>query len=125
MSERLTVSLEDGIPDKLRTLAGGERKVGAYLSDVVAWLWANREKLDAYSPSSINVEKGEEIEKQIYSLSQSYNKLQRQIDSIEAIARTVLEASDTLDEETKAAIRQSLIAQGLLVPQQDSSQNDT
>ena len=47
MSERLTVSLEDGIPDKLRTLAGGERKVGAYLSDVVAWLWEYRESLQA------------------------------------------------------------------------------
>ena len=47
MAERLTVSLEDGIPDKLRTLAGGERKVGAYLSDVVAWLWEQREVLDS------------------------------------------------------------------------------
>ena len=45
MSERLTVSLEDGIPDKLRTLAGGQRKVGAYLSDVISWLWYHREQL--------------------------------------------------------------------------------
>lgn len=46
MSERLTVSLEDGIPDKLRTLAGGERKVGAYLSGVVEWLYYHREQLE-------------------------------------------------------------------------------
>ena len=46
MAERLTVSLEDGIPDKLRTLAGGERKVGAYLSQLVAWLWEYREALE-------------------------------------------------------------------------------
>lgn len=45
MSERLTASLEDGTLEKLRTLAGGERKVGAYLSDVVAWLWYHREQL--------------------------------------------------------------------------------
>lgn len=47
MSERLTASLEDGTLEKLRTLAGGERKVGAYLSDVVAWLWEYREALQA------------------------------------------------------------------------------
>ncbi len=47
MSERLTASLEDGTLERLRTLAGGERKVGAYLSDVVAWLWGYREALQA------------------------------------------------------------------------------
>ena len=46
MSERLTASLEDGTLDKLRTLAGGERKVGAYLSDVAQWLWYHREQLE-------------------------------------------------------------------------------
>ncbi len=38
MSERLTVSLDDGILEKLRTLAGGERKVGEYLSRLIATL---------------------------------------------------------------------------------------
>lgn len=52
MSERLTVSLEDGIPDKLRTLAGGERKVGAYLSGVVEWLFYHREQLETAPLSS-------------------------------------------------------------------------
>jgi formate dehydrogenase maturation protein FdhE len=45
MAERLTVSLEDGSVERLRALAGGERKVGAYLSQVTAWLWANRDEL--------------------------------------------------------------------------------
>lgn len=39
MTERLTVALEDGSIEKLRELAGGPRKVGAYLSAVTAWLW--------------------------------------------------------------------------------------
>lgn len=43
MSERLTASLEDGTLEKLRELAGGERKVGAYLSDVVRFLAAYEE----------------------------------------------------------------------------------
>lgn len=47
MSERLTVSLEDGTLEQLRTLAGGQRKVGAYLSQLVAWLWDSKEDLDA------------------------------------------------------------------------------
>ena len=46
MTERLNTALEDGTLDKLRTLAGGQRKVGAYLSDVVAWLWEYREALE-------------------------------------------------------------------------------
>lgn len=124
MSERLTVSLEDGIPDKLRQLAGGERKVGAYLSGVVAWLWANKEKLDAYNPSSINVEKGEEIEEQIHTLFQSYNEINRKIDSLETFVKFATEAIATQDEDKMAAVRQSLIQQGLLTPQEHSSQND-
>lgn len=46
MSERLTTQLEDGSIDKLREMAGGERKVGAFLSDVVAWLWEHKETLE-------------------------------------------------------------------------------
>lgn len=117
MSERLTASLEDGTLEKLRTLAGGERKVGAYLSSVVSWLWANKDKLDAYSPSSINVEKGEEIERRIDRLYLEFSELQRKIDGI---ANATLEEIATLSEDEKAAIRQRLLA----TPQQDSSQND-
>jgi hypothetical protein len=41
--EHLSTSVTDGTIDKLRELAGGQRKVGAYLSSVVEWLWWNRE----------------------------------------------------------------------------------
>ncbi len=41
---RLTVSVEDETVERLRTLAGGERKVGSYLDSVVAWLWTLRDE---------------------------------------------------------------------------------
>ena len=50
MAERLTVSLEDGTLEKLRQMAGGQRKVGAFLSDAVALLWDSREALEALGP---------------------------------------------------------------------------
>lgn len=43
--ERLTVALPDGSIERLRTLAGGERKIGGYLAPVVAWLWRHKEAL--------------------------------------------------------------------------------
>lgn len=43
--EHLSVSVVDGTQGQLRQLAGSRRKVGAYLSDVVAWLWLHRETL--------------------------------------------------------------------------------
>lgn len=51
MSERLTVALEDGTKELLVQLAGGERKVGAYLSALIRDVHEHRlvdaEKLDA------------------------------------------------------------------------------
>lgn len=47
MPDRLTTQLDDGNLERLRILAGGERKVGAYLSEVTAWLWAHKEVLEA------------------------------------------------------------------------------
>lgn len=46
MPERLTVQLEDGSVARLREMAGGERKVGAFLSMVTAWLYAQREHVE-------------------------------------------------------------------------------
>ena len=34
--ERLNLTLEDGTKEKLARLAGGERRIGGYLSDLVA-----------------------------------------------------------------------------------------
>ena len=41
---RLTVSVEDETVERLRELAGGERKVGEYLNSVVTWLWTLRDE---------------------------------------------------------------------------------
>ncbi len=46
MPDRLTTQLDDGSLEHLRELAGGERKVGAFLSGVVAWLWQNKAQLE-------------------------------------------------------------------------------
>lgn len=43
--ERLTVALQDGQTAQLRKLAGGERKVGRLLDNVIQWLWLHRETL--------------------------------------------------------------------------------
>lgn len=45
MPERLTTQLEDGTIEKLRELAGGERKVGAFLTEVITWLYMYRDRL--------------------------------------------------------------------------------
>lgn len=44
--ERLTTGLDDGSIEKLRELAGGERRVGRFLSQVVTWLWHQKEQLE-------------------------------------------------------------------------------
>jgi hypothetical protein len=38
---RLTVRVNDETVERLRTLAGGERKIGAMLDDVTTWLWSS------------------------------------------------------------------------------------
>lgn len=51
--ERLTISVDDNVVVTLRQLAGGERKVGAYLSSVVTWLAdAQRQQVLAETPLS-------------------------------------------------------------------------
>ena len=40
MSERLTVVLEDGVPEMLVKLAGGPRRQGGYLTRVIKALYA-------------------------------------------------------------------------------------
>ena len=98
MSERLTASLEDGTLEKLRTLAGGERKVGAYLSDVVAWLWEYREALQARPLSGMALVHSEWImtpEEQQLALTQrdriaaALEDLQRRMSELEAQAKDV------------------------------------
>lgn len=45
MADRLTAQLNESSVERLRTLAGGERKVGAFLVDVTTLLWEQREIL--------------------------------------------------------------------------------
>ena len=146
MSDRLNTVLEDGRLEQLRIMAGGQRKVGAYLSDVIAWLWYHREQLQTAPLSDFapilqewiprftpltpeeqaqQAEETARLNAELGQWRQRMDDLQRQVDSMQAIAQATLEASAVLSEDAKAAIRQSLIQQGLLVPQQDSSQNDT
>ena len=47
MSERLNLAVDDGIGDMLSRLAGGERKRGSYLSDLVRGLAATQGRPDA------------------------------------------------------------------------------
>jgi hypothetical protein len=41
MTERLTVSVKEGIGDKLKELAGSSRKQGDYLSGLIQAVWEN------------------------------------------------------------------------------------
>ena len=120
MPERMTVSLEDGTAERLRTLAGGERKVGAYLSDVVAWLWQYREALQARPLSGMALVHSEWImtpEEQQLALTQrdriaaALEDLQRRMSELEAQAKDVAavqerrlsEAEEQLGLSTHAA----------------------
>ena len=48
MSERLTVSLEDGSVERLRQLAGGQRKVGTFLSGAIQFLFAHAQLIKSH-----------------------------------------------------------------------------
>ena len=41
------MALEDGTVEKVRELSGGERRVGGFLSDLIAGAWLHRETLGA------------------------------------------------------------------------------
>ena len=87
MAERLTVALEDGDVTRLRELAGGERKVGAYLHSVIEWLWFNRDALagaDIAQFAPMTPARQQEIERQmeqIETLMRSLEAAQRETDA--------------------------------------------
>ena len=85
--DRLTVQLEDGRGAQLRTLAGGERKVGAYLSDVIDWLWFNRDTLagaDIMQFAPMTPERQQEVEQRMEQHAQSLAQLGARQSAIEA-----------------------------------------
>ena len=47
MGERLNLSVADGVGAKLAALAGGERKIGAWLSDLAIALYDQQQPLSA------------------------------------------------------------------------------
>lgn len=59
MSERLTVVLEDGVPEMLVKLAGGPRRQGEYLTRVIKALYAGE----------MAVHEGAEVEQMRLALS--------------------------------------------------------
>ena len=125
MSERLTASLEDGTLERLRTLAGGERKVGAYLSDVVAWLWDYREALQARPLSGMALVHSEWImtpEEQQQALERQA-RIDAQLESMWAQIeeqRAYLEKLGARIDVHGQAIQEARLE----AQQQDSSQND-
>ena len=101
---RLTVSVEDETVERLRELAGGERKVGEYLNSVVTWLWTLRDEsgqtpLRDYSLRSVS------------DVNSQLDTLRARVDATEDAMRQILER-----------VAQSV---SMLQAQEDSSQNDT
>lgn len=134
MSERLTVSLEDGIPEKLRELAGGQRKVGAYLSDVVSWLWRHKEILasedgfrDLFVARRLELDDLpqtalREIQENFEARTAETAALVAQAQTLMAEFQTRLEALEASSPE--AAKMAEVFRAKLGAPQQDSSDND-
>jgi hypothetical protein len=63
VKERFGVAVEEGTTAKLRQLAGGERKIGSYLTAVVDWLWLNRENWERHELREFKAMLPEEIER--------------------------------------------------------------
>lgn len=85
MAERLTVQLEDGSVARLREMAGGERKVGAFLSMVTAWLYAQREHVDMANLSSYAIHGTAERETPEESLDVLLLAIGKRISHVEAM----------------------------------------
>ena len=130
MAERLTASLEDGTLEKLRELAGGERKVGAYLSQLVALLWPHREELKDFQlrdlalvPTewiphiTMSPEEQRQQQEDLQKLQQDYIALRQSTNEIQRSYR-----------ELNARMEALAAARGVdwysLPTQEDSSSND-
>ena len=81
--ERLTTKLEDGSIEILRELAGGERKVGAYLSQLTVWLWTHQEQLESAPLSDFTLIKRADL-KLVLELQEGtdYEALTKQIHTL-------------------------------------------
>ena len=55
MSERVTLSLDDGVSDMLAVLAGGERKRGRWISEVVRAAYENRQTAESSDVNTLRL----------------------------------------------------------------------
>lgn len=121
--ERLTASLEDGTLERLRTLAGGERKVGAYLSQVVAWLWDSKEDIDAAGLSGCVIVPREKISRFLGTDPETaWQRIESAIQKLEAEAQQ--EARAMRDAYAQLMVRTAQLEKQLEAQQEHSSQND-
>ena len=134
MSERLTASLEDGTLEKLRELAGGERKVGVYLSQLVAWLlWPHKEELDAAGPVGCVILRKDKLKnipdaeaqamwRATQQLQAESDRLMAELETVKAEARQ--QAQALRDVYARLMVRVVQLEQSSLPTQEDSSSND-
>lgn len=119
MSERLTVSLEDGSIERLRTLAGGERKVGQFLSGIVRFLVTYEELVSTENFQDLcimrRVSTDELPQQALREIEENYQAWRSEL---EAEAAAQAQAQNARLESLEAVMRNA----GLLT-QQDSSQN--
>jgi len=112
MKERFGVAVEEGTVEKLRTLAGGERKVGAYLSDIVSWLWqykealgtrplsdyapVQREWLKSYSTDPEAIDEALELGAELFWRKQ-YRELASRIEALEVQVSDTVKVTDSAE----------------------------
>ena len=100
---RLTVSVEDETVERLRELAGGERKVGEYLNSVVTWLWTLRDESGQTPLRDYELRSVSDVDGVIATLRSSFAEMQTEIHKL-------ADAYRHLEERLQA--------------QEDSGQND-
>ena len=86
---RLTTSVTDETVERLRELAGGERKVGSYLDEVVTWLWTQRRVLEEYGLSRFNlgtIDDLAEYDRQYAADLERADKLEAEIEEMRAMS---------------------------------------
>jgi len=90
MKERLYLSVEPGTVERLRELAGGERKVGELVSTFADWLWQQRDVLERTS-----LEKCELLEP---DANKRLNEVQRRLAGIEEVLDNLGWRIDVVDD---------------------------
>lgn len=107
-TERITLALSPGTVERLRSLAGGQRKVGAFLSDVVTWLWSYRDALSGAPLQDFAPVLREWIPRIVVSPEEqnaakdNVDQLRSQLDELEERLRRLDENINTLESRKNA-----------------------